>query len=470
MLFNSFPFVGLVLATLALFYAPPFRRLQTAILIGASFVFYAYSQPWLLSLLVFSIVVNAGGSYLSFRATGRWAQRAWMTAGVVVNLLVLFSFKYGGLAAATVGFTPSSGSLAHQLVTLPLPIGISFYTFQGISLLVDVYRQRQGGRFATAPTSFRRHLVDTAFFTAFFPQLVAGPIMKAHDLFPQIRHKRFRDIEWEPAFRALVLGYFLKIVIADNLKDITVWIEYPYFPAYSTLLLLTSLFGYSMQIFADFAGYSLIALGTAELFGYKLMVNFNYPYVAQSLSEFWRRWHISLSTWLREYLYIPLGGNRRGTARTYFNLILVMTLGGLWHGAAWTFALWGFAHGCGLALERAVGRPDPSGPRRFSPVRLLLVFTFVTFAWLCFKLPNVATVLLFLRCLRDNWLVPTDPRLPAFILLYCAPVVAYHALHLIRLHGWRVPVDTWRPVVYGGCLFALLVNSGSPSVFIYFQF
>jgi alginate O-acetyltransferase complex protein AlgI len=230
------------------------------------------------------------------------------------------------------------------------------------------------------------------------------------------------------------------------------------------------LFGYSMQIFADFAGYSLIAIGIARLFGYELMENFNYPYISQSLSEFWRRWHISLSTWLREYLYFPLGGNRRGEFRTYLNLMIVMILGGLWHGAAWSYAVWGTFHGAGLAMERwwQKGKVRTTD-RPFSWWRAVLVFCYVTIAWLLFKLPNFDHVLAFLRSCATNWRLPADTRLIAFVMLYSLPVLFYHALALRKSRGYRIP-PIFQQLAYATCIIGLLINSGSSGAFIYFQF
>ncbi|MEQ8682884.1 MAG: MBOAT family O-acyltransferase, partial [Cyclobacteriaceae bacterium] len=219
------------------------------------------------------------------------------------------------------------------LIAIPLPIGISFFTFQGISLLVDAYRNRAGTSDQIRVLPFWKLLFHTSLYISLFPQLVAGPIVKAHDFYPQIRTKYLSGIQWNYVFQHVVTGYFLKMVVADNLKDFTGELVWPSFERFSSVELLVYLFGYSMQIFADFAGYSLIAIGISGLFGYIIPQNFNFPYVASGFSDFWKRWHISLSTFLKEYLYIPLGGNRKGRVRTYLNLMIVMALGGLWHGA-----------------------------------------------------------------------------------------------------------------------------------------
>lgn len=200
--------------------------------------------------------------------------------------------------------------------------------------MLDVFREKKSNSKRIVPASLREHAGRTILFISFFPHLIAGPILKANDFYPQISHKKFNQINWERSFKTLVLGYFFKMVVADNLMDFTSSIIYPEYQ--SSLTLLAMLFGYSFQIFADFAGYSLIAIGLAKLFGYNLMENFNFPYISSSFKEFWKRWHISLSTFLMEYLYFPLGGNRKGKVRTYINIMTTMILGGLWHGAAWS--------------------------------------------------------------------------------------------------------------------------------------
>lgn len=472
MLFNSFPFGVLVAVTLALFYAPAVRRWQTSLLIVASFVFFAYHLPAQLLLLWASIVLNAVSSYLVVWHGGPRRKRVYATLGVALNLLILAFFKYSPLFATTVSLDPQS-EMGALLLSIPLPIGISFFTFQGISLVVDTYRGRYDSPGAVpVPRRLPDHLRDTAFFISFFPQLVAGPILKSREFLPQIRTKYFRDIRWDVVFRALVLGYFLKMVVADNLKDFTTGMTYPYFLASSTFSLVVLLFGYSMQIFADFAGYSLIAIGLAALFGYELVENFRFPYISRSFSEFWRRWHISLSSWLRDYLYIPLGGNRRGRGRTYANLLLVMVFGGLWHGAAWSYAAWGGFHGAALAVERFLATrlrlPDSILVRG---LQMVSVFTLVTFAWLLFRLPEFSHVMAYLGAIATN----TEPgitlgRGEIAVLVYSSPVVLYHAGHLVESHLRFLTLRRLEPQLYALMLFLIVVSSGTPGEFIYFQF
>jgi alginate O-acetyltransferase complex protein AlgI len=441
---------------------------QKGVLVIASFVFYAWNFPKLLILLCLSILINI----LTVKAIKRSQadQRYWWaTLGVVVNLGILAFFKYSPLMGKT--FFEEGSSVGTFLMGIPLPIGISFFTFQGLSLVVDTYRARDGDD--NLPEHTGSLIESIALYIAFFPQLIAGPIVKAYEFLPQIALKSFREIDWEYCIKQLIVGYFLKMVIADNLKDHTFWMQYPYFMELSGLNLLALLFGYSMQIFADFAGYSLIALGLAGLFGYRLRDNFMFPYISASFSEFWRRWHISLSTFLREYLYIPLGGNRQGKARTYLNLMLTMVLGGFWHGAAWSYAVWGAAHGIALAIERLINDALPfRWPRAFRFFKVIFIFSVVSFLWLLFRLPAFSEVLLYLGQIRNARFFKgvNDLNTTFFIALYSFPILGYHFLYLFKEAGFQKLIIKLEPFLYAGLLFMILVNSGSSGSFIYFQF
>lgn len=475
MLFTSGAFFLLTALTFFVYYLRPLRRLQIPVLILASFLFYGYDQPWLLLLLVASIALNVAASRAAL-SPDRHRARIAVTIGVSLNLAILCLFKYSPLFARTfLANVDDEHSLGHFLVRMPLPIGISFFTFQGISLVVDLYRSHDVPQFRElARRTGVRYWLDVTLFKAFFPQLISGPIVKAHEFLPQITEKKFSDVPWEWVFRKLVLGYFLKVVVADNLKDHTFWIAYPYFLNLPGWKLAVMLLGYSMQIFADFAGYSLIAMGIGGLFGYRLPTNFDMPYISRSFAEFWRRWHISLSTFLRDYLYFPLGGNRHGTARTYFNLFVVMFLGGLWHGAAWSYAVWGTAHGVALIVERfAKGKVTLPDTLAVRSLQRLGVFVFVSAAWLLFKLNHFEHAVLYVRCLTRGW---SGVSLNSFLdwaaplLLFSVPVALYHAWALAPR-----PVADWTrrrslEFVYGAMAASLLLSPGSPGAFIYFQF
>jgi alginate O-acetyltransferase complex protein AlgI len=496
MLFTSLSFIYLLLVTFCLYYTPGLRRFQVLILILASFFFYAYNEPLLLLLLIISPAINIITSY--YIAHGEGVNRkAIAIAGISFELAILGFFKYSPLFSRT--FLNPTGSVGYFLLMIPLPIGISFFTFEGISLVVDVFTEKYFDRRRYVSASLLEHARNIYCFISFFPHLIAGPIVKAHSFLPQIHSKSFRDINWDLCFQNLVLGYFLKMVVADNLHDFTFWIRYPFFVHMDTITLVTLLLGYSCQIFADFAGYSLIALGLAGLFGYTLISNFDFPYISTSFREFWKRWHISLSSFLMEYLYVPLGGNRKGRVRTYVNLMTTMVLGGLWHGAAWSYAVWGAFHGAALSIERFfAGRISADAPdgRMVKVVKRLVVFGFVSLAWLLFKLPQFSHVIEYLKAMIHNPSLGFDSSMCAYIFVYSCPVILYHAWYLWRKQpvriGERVPdtvrlkpdttdafatgelarydFATYESAVYGVLLFLILMNAGSTDAFIYFQF
>lgn len=478
MLFNSIEFFTLVFVTAIVFYLPILRCFQVETLMLSSFIFYGYSQPWLLLLLILSGSITATTSYYIYHNHNKSYRKFYAAVGVIGNLFVLALFKYNNLISELfISDISNVDGIIQTILTLPLPIGISFYTFQGISLAVDTYREEQyhQDNHVTLDKNFLTHYKKSVFFIAFFPQLVAGPIVKAHDFFPQIKPKFFSDVNFPYVFRQLITGYFLKSVIADNISDQTFLISPEYFESLSSVDLVVLLYGYSMQIFSDFAGYSLIAIGIAAIFGYRLPTNFNYPYISASITEFWRRWHISLSSWLKEYLYFSLGGNRNGNIRTYFNLMTVMFLGGLWHGAAWSYAVWGMWHGIGLAIERFWNdRTKINAQASFitQSLKIFLVFWFVTFGWLLFKLPEFSDALDYLQSIAQNTSLPIS-KIPVFIIiLYSLPVLAYHALHLMKTHKPKTMkfINRHDYIIFSAMLFFLLFNRGEPGAFVYFQF
>lgn len=475
MLFTSGIFFIFLAVTFAVYYLPLNGSWQLRWLITASLFFYAYDYPALLALL---LLVAGTDVVISRKVVVSPKAKVWAAAGVCFNLAVLAFFKYNHLLAATF---PSLGDAANDpvrfLLLLPLPIGISFYTFHGISLLLDSFRKGPARNDVSSARTFGEHAQNTLLYLSFFPQLIAGPIVKAHQFYPQIGKKHFHEIDWDGAVTALIVGYFLKVVIADNMAQQTFWLTYPYFLSGSTIDLLGELFGYSIQIFADFAGYSLIAIGLGKLFGYNLPTNFLFPYISETFSEFWTRWHISLSTWLREYLYFPLGGNRKGKLRTYLNLMIVMGLGGMWHGAAWSYGVWGLWHGAALALERMItgGRIGVTGGLIARGLRGILVFGVVTAGWLLFKLPNFSDVIAYFHTLVLNLHAETNKQMAMIILIYSLPVIAYHANYVFqrraRDEGRRYFLDGWgRHVALGLMLAAIVLNPGPSKAFIYFQF
>lgn len=488
MLFNTWTFAVFLAGVFLLYYFTPVLRahavFQTGLLTVASYLFYAWHTPWLVLVLAASTLINTWATWRLFSPTGSrdrdlWARRTVFFA-VLGNLAVLAVFKYASLLVET--FLPACWHKpwGFDLKTIPLPLGVSFFTFQGISLVVDVYRKTKGQAELTwksaelAGSEGRwRLLADVAFFKAFFPQLIAGPIVKAHQFMGQIGAKAVSEIRWEEAGKKLILGYFLKMVVADNLREVTAGLAFPVFMDMPAINLLFLLYAFSFQIFADFCGYSLIAMGLAALFGYRLPLNFNFPYLSGSITEFWRRWHISLSTWLKEYLYIPLGGNRLGSMRTYLNLIVVMLLGGLWHGAAWKFMFWGGAHGLFLAMERFF---KDRGARNknlgfWGPwLRVALTFHLVSALWLLFQLGNLREGWLFLGRLVHGP-AGLSPQPVFSCLFFGAGVFLYHLWGWSREHRPNLKKTFWlEGLAYALMAFLLLTNSGVSGAFIYFQF
>ena len=386
MLFNSFHFVVFFVVVLAL--NQSLRRwpgAQKLILLAASYYFYGQWNWLYLVLILFSTVSDyaIGLGLVNVRRP-----RQLLIISLIVNLGVLFFFKYANWAIGNWNVVDSmlGAGLTISPMDLLLPVGISFYTFQSMSYTIDVYR-------GDSPP--RRNFLDYSLFIAFFPQLVAGPIVRDGEFFHEL--DRDRQIDFAMVRQALVLialGYVKKVAVADNLAAI---VE-PVFDAtaaqgfWDTLL---AIYAFAMQIYCDFSGYTDIAIGCALLLGFRFPKNFNYPYVAESIQDFWRRWHMTLSRWLRDYLYLSLGGNRQGPSRTLGNLMLTMLLGGLWHGASWNFVIWGGLHGLYLAIERVVHKRWPgwnTNTRGTRLLRIFITFHLVCFAWIFFRAHDLAGV------------------------------------------------------------------------------
>jgi len=381
MSFVSLQFFIFFAVVVTLYFRLP-EKLRIPLLLVASYVFYAYWKLSYLSLIVFSTLVDYIVARLMKRHTGRAALRkVFLGISLVTNLGVLFTFKYFNFFSSSLERV-SGIPLLH--LSFLLPVGISFYTFQSMAYSIDVYRgkiepEQSFARFAT--------------FIAFFPQLVAGPIERAQNMLPQFRH--LRDFNYENAvtgLRRMLWGAFKKVVIA-GLLSIYVDNVYGNSTSYSGAPLILATVFFAFQIYCDFSGYSDIAIGAARILGFDLIENFRQPYFSRSIREFWRRWHISLSTWFKDYLYIPLGGNRNGKARQSLNLFIVFVVSGLWHGANYTFAIWGFIHGIIIVLEVLFPlQPEKRFPTLSQNLQYVMnifrtgaTFSVVCFAWIFFR-------------------------------------------------------------------------------------
>ena len=472
MVFNSLSY-AVFLPIVVVLYWRLRRRSQNLLILVASYFFYAYFDWRFLGLLILSTGLDFWFGHALSRA-GEGRRKRWLLASLGVNLGILGVFKYYGFFVDSAieildhfGFEGTAPALK-----VLLPVGISFYTFHGISYVFDIYRGE------IEPTE---NLIDYACFVAFFPQLVAGPIGRATIQLPQFERDRVKPNA--EAVRSglllILLGLFKKVVIADSVAGVAnTAFNNP--RAWGWVTLTTGAVAFSLQIYGDFSGYSDIARGSSRLLGIELPPNFAEPYLSKNITEFWRRWHISLSNWLRDYLYIPLGGNRGSSLATYRNLMVTMLLGGLWHGASWTFVVWGGGHGFLLAAHRfwsvRRGRPevDPADHRP-AILRRLGTFALVTFLWVLFRAPNFSAARAYLGALRH---FPNQPFNADDVLLVAMAALTVLAIDLLHRHVRTHGLDSvlpgaplLRPVAVGGAVLAIIIwSGGAPVPFIYFQF
>jgi len=488
MLFNSPLYGAFLVGTWLVFWLLRRLRLARALfLVVASYLFYFYGtwdaardEPVPLSPIGWAVLclgVIFVGSTIDFfvgqalaRSQRRATRNALLLVSIVYYLGVLGLFKYWNFAADSLASL--FGALgAHVHVTrlrLVLPFGVSFFTFETMSYTIDVWRGEQ--------QPARRYL-DYLLFVCFFPHLVAGPIVRPWQMLPQLEAEPRADAAMQArGLWRIATGLAKKIVIGDYLAQAVVNRVYETPERFTALEVLLATYAYAAQIYADFSGYSDVAIGSAALFGYELPENFDAPYIAKNLQEFWHRWHISLSTWLRDYLYKPLGGSRDGASRTYRNLLITMVLGGLWHGASWTFVVWGSLHGVALAATRAWqrARPDrPASPGARAWLATAATFHFVCFAWIFFRAPTLSHAALVLRQLgRGSWTM--EHVAPKVVIVLAAAV----ALHLVPRRGETLVRDLFvrtSPVVRGLVLAAAavllhLAAAAKPEPFVYGQF
>ena len=507
MLFPTFTFAAFFAVVLPLSWSLRGRPVAwKTVVLGASYVFYGYWDWRFLGLLAAMTLVNEVAAVGIHRAVDDAVRRRLTAAAVVFDLGVLGLFKYYGFFVSSLEDTFGWEGPALEIV---LPVGISFFTFQAISYVVDVARAEA----TPAP------LLDFAVYLSFFPQLVAGPIVRATEFLPELRASRGPDdIEMGRAVLLIGRGLFKKVVVADFLGRAIVEDAFGTPGEYGAVDVRFGIYGYAIQIYADFSGYTDMAIGLALLLGFRFPQNFDRPYAAVSVQDFWRRWHMTLSRWLRDYLYVPLGGNRSGRFGTYRNLIITMGLGGLWHGAAWTFVVWGLYQGIGLAVERVIGesrgepdltfdaadvrireiarlhsgadvdawREDPTSPVPFSPLAVrrlwlgrLVTFHFVCVGWVVFHAGTVpggglGSAVDVFAALGRGW-----DRTPELVnpLVVAVVVLAIAAQYVPPLLARQLSAmfSTLRPaaVAIGFAVWIMVVVALGPegvSTFIYFQF
>lgn len=397
LLFNSALFLGIFILFYAIYIASRkthYFRITYVVLF--SLFFYYKSSGIYFWLLIFSSVVDYTLSRLIYVETIKFYRKFYLVLSLLINLGLLAYFKYTNFFIDNFNMLFSGNMKFEDII---LPVGISFYTFQTLSYTIDVYRKE------LEPT---KSFIDFLFFVSFFPQLVAGPIVRASDFIPQIYQKlNLTKEDFNKALFLIIGGLIKKAVISDYISVNFVDRVFDAPNSYTAFENLMASYGYAIQIYCDFSGYSDMAIGLALLMGFTLPPNFLTPYKSASVTEFWRRWHISLSSWLRDYLYISMGGNRKGKVRTYFNLFMTMFLGGLWHGANWKFVFWGVLHGLALAFERYFGQFIKLPKNAFvKGIQIFLTFHFVVFCWLFFRAKDFETVFQIVENISNlkwNW-------------------------------------------------------------------
>lgn len=473
MLFNSLTFVVFFAVVLFLHNLPFSWRTKKLNLLLASYLFYAAWNPPFVLLLWLSTLVDWFAARSIYRAASRHRKRAWLILSLCVNLGILGFFKYGEFLLANWQLLMASIGIHYQPAdwSIVLPVGISFYTFQTMAYSLDVYLGR------SKPT---RSFLNFALFVTFFPQLVAGPIVRPTHLVPQFEQPRRASqsqLTWGLAL--ITLGMFQKVVIADGLLSPVADTVFGANEAVKTLDAWIGVLAFSGQIFSDFAGYSTAAIGVALCLGFSLPNNFQFPYAAIGFSDFWRRWHISLSSWLRDYLYVPLGGNRKGSVRTYANLMTTMLIGGLWHGASWTFVVWGGLHGVYLAVERWLksrfGRS--TALRRTLPRILLALFTYglINVTWVFFRAQDFPTAWRLLASMfgvtEDGSAVVSSVGILLTAIVTTGMLLTHWTMRdrslekIVERAPWWLTGTLW-----GLMLFSITTTQGSGDAFIYFQF
>lgn len=480
MLFNSIQFVVFLIIVFAIYWTIPASK-RWIILLAASYYFYMSWNVKYVTLILFTTVITYISALIMERQTVERNKKTVLFITCVLCLGVLFVFKYFNFFSETISSFAGLMSIQVHPITLKLilPVGISFYTFQTMSYLIDVYR----GEINAEP-----NLGIYAAFVSFFPQLVAGPIERTGNLLPQIRSNHCFDKEKAIyGSKLMLLGYFKKIVIADNLA-LYVDSVYADLPEYKGFAMFIATIFFTFQIYCDFSGYSDIARGTAGLLDIDLMKNFKSPYYSLSIKEFWSRWHISLSTWFRDYVYIPLGGNRVSRIKHYMNLLVTFLLSGLWHGASWNFVIWGCMHGLAQIIENACKIHLPI-ERIQRVLRMALTFCFVSFAWIFFRAQTLQDAIYVIRHMCDGISTPgnyvrhglelvdiSGKHILFCIFAYFVPlsVIDYYGLKndgdgLTVFEGMRLPMR-WFVYILLGLAIVFFSQKGVAAEFVYFQF
>lgn len=468
MLFNSLHFLFFLPVVVALYYLLPFRFRWILIFAASCYFYMAFIPKYI--LILFLIIIIDYSSALAIESSEGKKKKYWLVASLLSNILLLCFFKYFNFLNENLQTAFSLfGKEFHPVnLNILLPIGLSFHTFQSMSYTIEVYKGRQKAE---------KHLGYFANYVLFFPQMVAGPIERYDHLGEELKQERKPLYQnFSDGFKLILFGLFVKMAIADNIAPL-VNAVYQDPLKHSSYEVLLAVFLFSFQIYADFYGYSTIAVGCARLLGINIMDNFKTPYLSKSVSEFWSRWHISLSTWFRDYLYIPLGGNRVSLPRWTLNILIVFMVSGLWHGASWTFVVWGGLHGIMLLLERyfnKIFKFEIKKEWNFLGIILMLkTFVITSFIWIFFRAENFSKAKDIFKALIRNMNVPSsDPTILLPVLFVCflilTDIFTFNSRFDKRLNTFGTP---YRWAVYTVLIFCLFALSGTQKfAFIYFQF
>ncbi len=469
MLFSSMTFVFMFLPILLLLYLITKKELHNPILLIASIIFYAWGEPRFLAIMLITILINYLAAINIEKFKNKRKQILILT--IIINLGILFYFKYLNFLLSTINDVFHSNI---NFIDIIMPIGISFYTFQALSYVIDVYR---------GESKPQKDIYKLALYICLFPQLIAGPIIKYHDIEKQIdsREVSFERVSF--GTKRFIVGLSKKVIIANTMAAIAdkVFIQEP--NTFPHIVAWLGAFAYSLQLYFDFSGYSDMAIGLGMIFGFKFMENFNYPYISKSITEFWRRWHISLSTWFKQYVYIPLGGNKKGLVKTCINLGAVFLLTGIWHGAAWTFIVWGVFQGVFIIIEKIFNIQEFDKKPHSIKVNILrhlyCILVFVA-GWVIFRSENLQYAISYLMNMfgildldKEKFIYTVsyyfskgDVIIFIFAILCCTPL--FKNMLYVKSNLGRIIVNFWLLILFFISAASLVANTCNP--FIYFRF
>ena len=468
MLFSSITFISIFLPLVCFLYLCVKKDLKNYVLLIASIIFYAWGEPRYLAIMLLTILINyIGANYIS--RSKKQPHRKWLVAiTILADLSFLIYFKYFNFIIDNIN-TLTNGQITP--INIIMPIGISFYTFQAISYVIDVYR---------GEVQAQKDIYKLALYITLFPQLIAGPIVKYHDIEQQINDRNSSIANVIYGVKRFILGLSKKILLANTLGAVADQIFSQPVNAFDTITAWVGAIAYSLQLYYDFSGYSDMAIGLGSIFGFKFLENFNYPYISKSISEFWRRWHISLSTWFKEYLYIPLGGNRVSKSRNVFNLFVVFLATGIWHGASWNFIFWGLWHGAFIILEKLTGLHKVTSGKICSILQHIYTIFIFVIGWVMFRAENMEYAWNYIKNMfgmmnehiivyQLSYYISTLEILVFIVsLVICAPIFQQFLTKGNKNKLTLYTIDIWLLLLFIISLASIAASTYNP--FIYFRF